>query len=780
MQIERDDSIRFHELGTLKAVTRWMRGHDEGLAEWLKNVRRAYQPDRANVVEKHRVAVLLFKDADRHSPARIGLLDVGGASLEDVLAWSTWQDPSASSRGARVDEEETQGNGGKTYMYRLFTGSARILGVREGRLNCKGFDGPMGSLERGTPGFMPSTGAGRQLPVVSWEVELQKALEPFDVTIQELPQDMQAALRGRQAFTLVEGVSPVTEFYKGKIDARDLIHKTLRHDQSTLAVQQVRIYAIHNGRPLNDNKPLELEPIEPHPGFEQPIVHEIPTELPDERGKKQSTTLEGKRPKGRLILYTSRQDMHRAFKELKPRWKITYRTDYQMIGSKLVGELVAGTPGSYFVYGTVELSALEPDYVDHGRRRPLDGPLVQAVDLFVAERIRELAKRISERRKHELDQRALDEVQEENRILDRFKNRFLSASGLVGAGGLGEEGQGPKLVERRPRKPGEVAESIELSWPESTILRVGKSVGVRINAIVHPRVLDASGRVVRDAEIEWSTADRHVLKCGEIDRLDAVDKGETEIWARVKGTAIESVRIRAEVWVIDHVLLTPRKLQILSGKREQIVAEVTNDEGLRATDVLLTWKHSADDPLIVRIGPRGLVTGNRLGQTTITAGAGDPDKGGVWARIGVEVAVVPNPEEPERGGGFPELRLTGRDIDPDTGEIREGDPDQPALWQEVSDYRNNIWWLNLESPEAAFLFKQRSENMSLWRSFHAQKLTDMVIQIYMKDEFDAKGEDERPDLWSRHKAVLETYQILVTQEMWEKLQDYVVTGREPD
>src|SRR5919108_2761877 len=49
MSIERSEAIRFHEQGTLNAVTRWIAAHDEGIAEWFKNVRRQYQSDRANV-----------------------------------------------------------------------------------------------------------------------------------------------------------------------------------------------------------------------------------------------------------------------------------------------------------------------------------------------------------------------------------------------------------------------------------------------------------------------------------------------------------------------------------------------------------------------------------------------------------------------------------------------------------------------------------------------------------------------------------------------------------
>lgn len=48
--IERNERIRFHEKGTLEAVTRWMASDYDGIAEWLKNVRRQYQTDRANVL----------------------------------------------------------------------------------------------------------------------------------------------------------------------------------------------------------------------------------------------------------------------------------------------------------------------------------------------------------------------------------------------------------------------------------------------------------------------------------------------------------------------------------------------------------------------------------------------------------------------------------------------------------------------------------------------------------------------------------------------------------
>jgi ABC-2 type transport system permease protein len=58
------------------------------------------------------------------------MLDVGGATLDDVTAWSTWQDPTASSRGSGVAEEKIQRESDRItkalvpffFMYLLFLG----------------------------------------------------------------------------------------------------------------------------------------------------------------------------------------------------------------------------------------------------------------------------------------------------------------------------------------------------------------------------------------------------------------------------------------------------------------------------------------------------------------------------------------------------------------------------------------------------------------------------------------------------------------------------------
>lgn len=441
-----------------------------------------------------------------------------------------------------------------------------------------------------------------------------------------------------------------------------------------------------------------------------------------------------------------------------------------MIGAKPVSEIIPTTPGKDFVYGVVEMSAMEPDYVSHGRSRPTDGPLMEALDTFMADRLRELAGEINSRRRHEMDEDALDKVHRENQAIDRWKNQFLPTADTPDGGGGG--GGGGNSAEW-----GTDPASIDIA-SLSEMLRVGAGVQVPLNWFLKPVVRDAAGKAVQKQELSWVSDNPRVADFPDPTSgvLVAYSKGICSIKISVKGTSVESVPGTIEVWNIDHVLLTPREIEIPVGMRQEITAEVTSDDGQRATDVLLEWRHDADDPLLVRIRPTGWVTGNRIGSTTISAGAGDPESGGIWARVRVHVNVVENPDTDHEGQGHPTLRVTGRDRDPENGETRPGDPDAPALWQEPSDFAHNIWWLNLESPDAQFAFSHSETIPEVWRMFHAEKVVEMVTQVYMSQEYTGRREGEMPSSWAEHKAALERFQIQFVPQMWEILNDYVLSG----
>lgn len=149
---------------------------------------------------------------------------------------------------------------------------------------------------------------------------------------------------------------------------------------------------------------------------------------------------------------------------------------------------------------------------------------------------------------------------------------------------------------------------------------------------------------------------------------------------------------------------------------------------------------------------------------------------GVWARVRAEVEVVDNPRLDRKGGGFPTLKITDRGVDPETGEKRESDPDEPPLWQTISDYQNNIWWLNLGSKEAESAFSRRNDNPQAWRLYHAQKVVEMVVHVHMQNEFTARREGEVPGLWTDHLQIFSSLQKQFIPLMWEKLGNYVLLG----
>jgi hypothetical protein len=103
-------------------------------------------------------------------------------------------------------------------------------------------------------------------------------------------------------------------------------------------------------------------------------------------------------------------------------------------------------------------------------------------------------------------------------------------------------------------------------------------------------------------------------------------------------------------------------------------------------------------------------------------------------------------------------------------------PDQPPLWQEPSDYVHNVWWLNLQNPEAAFNFRSRALNPTLWRSYHAGQIVDMVVQVWMTEDFTRKGEQQRPGFWADHLLAMDRHRVRTIQQMWKRLEPYVTDG----
>ena len=761
LKIERR-KIKFHPLGTLKSLTQWVNRHEDGYPELIKNVRAVYS--RLKLDEKYKVALLLFKDKDKNGPARLGLLDVGGATKEDLDRWSLWQDPEASARGEEK-EEETQGNGGKAYMYKLFEGSAYIMGIKDNLKNCMGYIGQRSSQERGEEGYIPDKKTAENFKISRWEDELLSELQKFGTDIASIPTSVRDAIYDRKSFTIIVGEDPID--WENK-DIKMFLKRIIRQPQSTLAIEQVKYYVIHNGKLLLKGSQMELETIEPHPQFKKPLIYEIPGILTTREGNQVNTTKSssGKHQVGRIILYTSKENMAASYATLKPRWVVTYKTKFEVVGQKTIQEVIS-TPGTHFIYATVDLDALSPDYVDLGRKRPNPGPLIDAVDKFLSEKIWELAKQINDLNKEDLNKSFLDEIQKENNFLNELKNQFLPKGGSLEVTDLeGEEGTGTKIQKtHKPVKWGKEAHKIET---QIYAFKMGTDVTVNLRALLKPAAKDINNNSLHSPSWEWKSDNQEVIVIDNEGNCTAKSKGNCRVWVSLKNSPVISSPIEVEVWKIKEIILSPRTLQIPTGQIRLITSQVTNDEGDKSSEVLLKWGHDSEDQRLIKISPKGYVFGNVVGKTNVFAEAC------IMCTNPCEVEIVKGENADGKGSGFPQLLMTEKDIDPFTHELRPSDPEAAALWQESWDIQNNVWWLNLQSKDAAFAYNHRAENPNLWRMFHAKILVEMMIQVHMQEEYTKR--EQKPGLWSDHKYFYDRKYVELSQAMWEKLSKYVDYG----
>jgi hypothetical protein len=665
-------------------------------------------------------------------------------------------------------------------MFRKFKGTTSILGVKEGRRNCKGFEGEIGTEERMFPGFIPDRTSGREVHIESCIDELNKAIASYNLSFEVLPRKVRIAIEERSAFTLVEGIDP-TDVYKNKIDAKGLIKKIFRHDQATFAIEQIKsIYAAHNGTLINDGKPLQFEKIEPYLGFESPIIIPIPDELTDDNGNIHSTTLDGKKNPGQLILYTSKLNMPNKYKTLKPHWRVTYKTEKQTIGSIPVSDLIPITPGKNFVYADVILEALK-EQAQLGRARPVDSSFINAINNFTKDNLIELAKKINDKQKVDLDEEILSEIHKENQLLNKWKDKWLEPGGL-GTGGTGD-GEGEDTDKKREPTPpvewGSKPDSIEID-NENAVIKVGRGSTLYLPSLLNPVVRDEFGKPVPNVKLDWISSDKNIaylLNSNEGD-LISKNKGKCEIQVKVSDTDIISKPVIFQIHILERVSLEPTKLKIPLGRRKLIKASVKTDDGLILTDVLVNWKHDSNGKEIVKIHQTGWVTGNIIGQTTVSAGVDDlkSHSGGIWSSLGTLIKVIESTDPKKPGTGYPQLKVTDFDRDRITGKIRESDSTEPPLWQSVADQKLNIWWLNLGAKDAQIAYSMRDEDPKIWRFFHAKTTAEMIIQARMAMEYTNKQEAEEKEFWAMHKDKIDNFQIDIWPDLWGSLNKYIETG----
>ncbi len=147
-------------------------------------------------------------------------------------------------------------------------------------------------------------------------------------------------------------------------------------------------------------------------------------------------------------------------------------------------------------------------------------------------------------------------------------------------------------------------------------LEVGQTVELTATA------KDATGAVLTDRTIVWSSADPKVAMVSSSGSVTAIGAGRTVITASSEGKSAESPiavnppRPPAPAAVAS-VELSPSDPVVTAGQTVQFLIEARDAQRNRLTDRTVNWASSDED--VARVGPDGTVSALAKGTTTITA-----------------------------------------------------------------------------------------------------------------------------------------------------------------
>ena len=397
--------------------------HEKGLSEWLKNSVDAYL--RADVSDEESFVVFRFKDREE---IIFECIDFVGMTSDDIdNALKRWGDPEAAKRGTRTRTFGGHGNGGKFYMRQMFDHS-HFITYRSGKLNLFGFN------ENRRYGFAKGFKDRKVGPE-----DAMKYAEIYDMDLP--PTVRKSILRDKTGFTVARGISP-HNVTRRKFNLGRLCEKFKNYPQARMILKYKTVSVIYNDKIFIEH--LLPEEISPMPEFEKPLVLPVPPTISwEEDGEKEPILLANEKyPQGKLTLYTSNEPLSRNSR-LGDLNRIDIIGAIGVIASYKIQEIgyVSRLSPAEFIYGECYCPILEDpndDCVRNDRSTLVENTKTKALRRLLGEEIDRLAEKIEEKEKKEIRAKNVETLSDINKVLNDWKNKFMSKVMREILGGIGE------------------------------------------------------------------------------------------------------------------------------------------------------------------------------------------------------------------------------------------------------------------------------------------------------------------------------------------------------
>lgn len=426
--------------------------HEKGLAEWLKNSVDAYR--RIGSHDKDQYITFRFTDGTKTTSPIIECIDYVGMNFVDIeKAFKWWGDPDAAKRGMKIKVYGGHGNGGKFYMRQMFQES-HFVTYKSGKINVFGFN------ESRKYGFASE--------YKNQEIDLERALEIAEIDTSIIPSQILSQLKsGKTGFTVVRGIRP-KKIVGYKLPVYRICDKLKYHPQARSPLKFSNVSVIHNNKLLIET--LRTEEIEAMENFEGPFIYEIPESIQSSSMSESDENIEMSNKKyspGKLVLKTSSIPFGRGGR--KPELNcVDIIGEIGVIASYNMQQIgfLKYYPQAQYLYGECTCPILEdPDYdcVQNDREKLVENERTNGLLQWISQKIDDVAEKIAHKEQEKEEEKNIQATDEFNKILNNWKNQFMSKlfSEVLGgpgrgstSGGTGDEGSGGGKKEHSETKGG--------------------------------------------------------------------------------------------------------------------------------------------------------------------------------------------------------------------------------------------------------------------------------------------------------------------------------------
>ena len=703
---------------TLEQLTGKFQSVRDGAPELPKNSKDHYS--RLGVVEKIDRQIVVIVSPDMR---RLGVLDFGGAKESDFEGWQKWSSGEAGRIEMGSDIEAGYGNGGKSFMVRGSVRESYMCGYSEGLLTKMGFqnDDP---TSRYHPGWYKDDSGSfiKSLPARDPAVELNRELQPFGLTVADLPPESRRVFKERKAFTIV-AVDGVKDWVNSR--SRDAIVNRLpfelsNHPQMALTIETCMVWVMR-GKQLLLAHPLKNNLPDPFPGFEEPKLFPVPDHLEDLSTHDSVSTGTGEKF---LEVRTSRRPLR--ISEMRALNVIRVRNDRNVVANWPIAE-IAPVATSTYLYGTLKMPALVGEHLAGAERQTVaDTPLTRALRQWVERLIVEVAleiQRAQVSRDSPEDREAANDALQKLRELMR---KYLRPTG-------GENG--------RPHEFGSIMHEIVLeSGKNDLTIAVGTIVPIVFKCYEH----DGDKRLpILRPRVHMVVDLVGIVKFNGISSVTALEPGTCKAHLENLEGTIRSNEITIKTVKVSGASLADLGRELKQGEIAQLDVRMESESGVVVEGAI--YQIEVEEPDMGHVGRTGVFTaGGQEGFATVRLIYG-PD-GTPVASCSVAIGPDKVDRTPPTRTDIPLLLLCGTTA-PGREELPEGQrtcapgPQLPTiidfdpLWEDVV-------WINLESAEARKIRGSRGPTGAIGiltrtvYQFLALKVFEVLRRLKVKQDYE--------------------------------------------